>query len=48
MGKFTTGKEVALVDPQCKLIALHLYAGLLKIVPLELDAGKPLKAFNIR
>ena len=29
-------------------MALHLYAGLLKVVPLQLDSGDQLKAFNIR
>ncbi|XP_003389315.1 PREDICTED: DNA damage-binding protein 1-like [Amphimedon queenslandica] len=48
VGKPTLGKNVAMVDPSCQLIALHLYTGQLKIVPLQFDSGSPLKAFNIR
>ena len=48
MGRPTEGRQIGLVDPDCKVIALHLYAGLLKVVPLELDSEQELKAFNIR
>ena len=30
------------------MIVLHLYAGMLKVVPLKLDSGDELKAFNCR
>ena len=30
------------------MIALHIYCGMVKIVPLELDSTEPLTAFNIR
>ncbi len=48
VGRPTEGKQIGLVDPACRVIALHLYAGLLKVVPLQLDAEKQLTAFNIR
>ena len=48
VGKPTSGRQVAVIDPNCQAIAFHLYAGLLKVVPLELDSGQPLKAFNLR
>lgn len=48
VGRPTEGHQIGLVDPDCRVIALHLYAGLLKVVPLELDSGHELKAFNIR
>lgn len=48
VGKSTSGRQVALVDPNCQAIVLHLYAGLLKVVPLQCDSDQPLKAFNLR
>ena len=48
VGKTTQGRQVAVVDPTSKLIAIHMNAGLLKVLPLELDSSSPLKAFNIR
>ncbi len=36
------------VDPDCTMMVLHLYAGMLKVVPLKLDSGEELKAFNCR
>jgi DNA damage-binding protein 1 len=48
VGKPTSGKQVALVDPNCQAIVLHLYAGLLKVVPLQFDSHQSLKAFNLR
>ncbi|XP_064399977.1 DNA damage-binding protein 1-like isoform X3 [Halichondria panicea] len=44
----TEGRQNGIVDPECRVIALHLYAGLLKVVPLQLDSGDQLTAFNIR
>ena len=48
VGRPTEGKQIGLVDPTGSLIALHLYCGMLKIVPLQLDSAEPLTAFNIR
>ena len=48
VGRPTEGRQLGIVDPECRVIALHLYAGLLKVVPLELDSGQEMKAFNIR
>ena len=48
VGKPTFGRQVALIDPKCRVIALHLYAGLIKVVPLQLDSDQPLKAFDLR
>ena len=39
---------LGVVDPGCTLMALHLYIGLIKVVPLRLDSGDELKAFNCR
>ena len=48
VGRPAEGRQLGIVDPECRVIALHLYAGLLKVVPLELDSGQEMKAFNIR
>ncbi|XP_031549547.1 DNA damage-binding protein 1-like [Actinia tenebrosa] len=39
---------IAMIDPQCRMIGLRLYDGLFKVIPLELDSSKELKAYNIR
>ncbi|KXJ05934.1 DNA damage-binding protein 1, partial [Exaiptasia diaphana] len=39
---------IAIIDPQCRMIGLRLYDGLFKVIPLELDSSKELKAYNIR
>lgn len=39
---------IGIIDPQCRVIALHIYDGLLKVIPLELGTNIELKAFNIR
>lgn len=38
---------IGIIDPQCRMIGLRLYDGLFKVIPLELDSNKELKAFNI-
>ena len=47
IGRATEGGQIGIVDPSCRLIGLHLYQGLFKIVPLESD-GKVQEAFNVR
>lgn len=39
---------MAIIDPECRIIGLRLYDGLFKVILLELDSSKELKAFNIR
>ncbi|XP_065647466.1 DNA damage-binding protein 1 isoform X2 [Hydra vulgaris] len=39
---------IGIIDPQCRMIALHIYDGLLKVIPLDLGSNMELKAFNIR
>jgi len=48
VGRPTAGDMLGVLDPQCSLIALHLYSGLLKVVPLKLDTEDELRAFNCR
>lgn len=37
----------AIIDPECKLIGLHLYSGFFKVIPME-SKGQLKEAFNIR
>ena len=37
-----------MVDPESKVIGVRLYDGQLKIIPLDLDSSKDLKAYTIR
>ena len=39
---------MAVIDPDCQIIGLRLYDGLFKVIELELDSSKELKAYNIR
>ena len=39
---------IGIIDPECRMIGLRLYDGLFKVIPLELDSNRELKAFNIR
>jgi len=48
VGRLSDSGMIGIIDPQCRMIALHLYDGLLKIIPLELGTNVELKAFNIR
>ena len=48
VGRPTEGRQIGIVHPSGKAIVLHLYCGMLKVVPLQLDSTEPLTAFNIR
>ena len=48
IGRLCDTGMIGIIDPQCRVIALHLYDGLLKIIPLEFGSNVELKAFNIR
>ena len=39
---------MGVVDPSGSVIVLHIYCGMIKVVPLLLDSTEPLTAFNIR
>lgn len=47
IGRPTENKQVALIDSKCRAIVMHLYEGLLKIIPFEKDS-KLKEAFNVR
>jgi hypothetical protein len=36
-----------MVDPECRMIGLHLYDGLFKVIPMD-QRGQLREAFNIR
>ena len=47
-GALPVGRPPAgIIDPESRCIALRLYDGILKIIPLEKESGE-LKAYNIR
>ncbi|KAL0398278.1 UNVERIFIED_CONTAM: DNA damage-binding protein 1 [Sesamum radiatum] len=39
--------EIGIIDPDCRLIGLHLYDGLFKVIPFD-NKGQLKEAFNIR
>lgn len=47
IGKPSETGIIAIIEPEARCIALRLYDGLLKVVPLDSD-GSELKAYNIR
>ena len=47
IGKPSETGIIAIIDPDCRVIGVRLYDGLLKIIPLEKDSSE-IKAYNIR
>lgn len=47
-GRPTDVGQIGIVDPDCRLIGLHLYDGLFKVVPMEPEKGRLAEAFNVR
>jgi DNA damage-binding protein 1 len=47
IGRPTDNGQVGIIDPDCRMIGLHLYDGLFKIIPIDAQ-GKLHDAFNIR
>ncbi|RZC26215.1 DNA damage-binding protein 1a, partial [Glycine soja] len=39
--------QIDIIDPDCRLIGLHLYDGLFKVIPFD-NKGQLKEAFNIR
>lgn len=48
VGRPSDAGMISIIDPECRIIGLRLYDGLFKVILLELDSSKELKAFNIR
>lgn len=48
IGKPTENGQIGIIDPQFRTTALHLYEGLLKVVPFDQDQKKVREAFNVR
>lgn len=48
IGRPAENGQVGLVDPACRCIALHLYDGILKIIPMDERTGACSEAFNVR
>nr|CAG4643697.1 EOG090X00HD [Lepidurus arcticus] len=47
IGKASETGVIAIIDPECRVIGLRLYDGILKIIPLEKDTNE-IKAYNVR
>ena len=47
IGRPTDGGQVGIIDPDCRMIGLHLYDGLFKVIQID-TTGKLHDAFNIR
>jgi DNA damage-binding protein 1 len=47
IGRPTEQGQIGIVDPQCRMIGLHLYDGLFKVIPMD-QKGQLREAFNIR
>lgn len=47
IGRPTDNGQVGIIDPGCRMIGLHLYDGLFKVIPID-SSGKLHDAFNIR
>ncbi|XP_073392348.1 DNA damage-binding protein 1 isoform X2 [Physcomitrium patens] len=46
-GRPTDNGQIGIVDPDCRLIGLHLYDGMFKVIPID-NKGQLKEAFNIR
>lgn len=40
-------RQIGIIDPECRLIGLHLYDGAFKVIPMDAK-GTLREAFNIR
>ncbi|KAI3824589.1 hypothetical protein L1987_06052 [Smallanthus sonchifolius] len=47
VGRPTDNGQIGIIDPNCRLIGLHLYDGLFKVIPFD-NKGQLKEAFNIR
>ncbi|XWS62379.1 hypothetical protein CRYUN_Cryun06bG0005900 [Craigia yunnanensis] len=47
IGRPTDNGQNGIIDPDCRLIGLHLYGGLFKVIPFD-NKGQLKEAFNIR
>ncbi|KAJ1703919.1 hypothetical protein LUZ63_003698 [Rhynchospora breviuscula] len=47
IGRPTDNGQIGIIDPDCRLIGLHLYDGLFKVIPFD-NKGQLKETFNIR
>ncbi|CAH2078400.1 unnamed protein product [Thlaspi arvense] len=47
IGRPTDNGQIGIIDPDCRLVGLHLYDGLFKVIPFD-NKGQLKEAFNIR
>jgi DNA damage-binding protein 1 len=46
IGRAVDGGQIGIIDPETRMIGLHLYDGLFKVIPMDSKGLK--EAFNIR
>jgi hypothetical protein len=47
VGKLAGIGQIGLVDPDCRMLGLHIYDGFFKVIPID-DKGLLQEAYNIR
>jgi DNA damage-binding protein 1 len=47
VGKLAGIGQIGLVDPECRMLGMHIYDGFFKVVPID-DKGLLLEAYNVR
>ena len=47
-GRATSCGQLGVIDPNCRAIALHMYEGLVKIIPIDANSGALSDTFDIR
>ncbi|EFJ48849.1 UV-damaged DNA binding complex subunit 1 protein, partial [Volvox carteri f. nagariensis] len=48
IGRPAENGQLGVVDPACRLIGLHLYDGMLKVIPMDDRSGQLSEAFSVR
>jgi DNA damage-binding protein 1 len=48
IGKPVDNEQIGIVDPDCRVLGLHLYEGLFKVIPLDPRTGVAREAFKVR
>ncbi|GIL63559.1 hypothetical protein Vafri_17600, partial [Volvox africanus] len=48
IGRPAENGQLGVVDPACRLIGLHLYDGMLKVIPMDERSGQLSEAFSLR
>ncbi len=47
IGRPSDSGPISIIDPECRLIGLHMYDGLFKVIPID-EKGQLHEAYNMR